>query len=616
MPGPATLQEHLDPGTPVGAAWKLIEQSIAQIATTERHLTDWLSGARRITEVADAAAIWGVLPVALALLVLYEMSRSAAEGRAFGVAGVVIKTMCVVGALLGYDRIVALITAVAGAGGAWPSWDSSVAWADKAAELVLEQWDGLDEIPRFFTFLAMFMVLTMASLVSYGATLLLSLSQGAITTVLLAVGKLCIAASLAPGVHVAKSWAKMLAMVAAWSTVGGTVAHLLAVDQSVVLEYLASGNTGGMLRVAARLLVLGAVLIATPWLTAALFSGVAAMAPGFGAGVSLVRSSLGVGVGASGGMVRAARGGAALGRAGLDRVGRLGHRHGLWSYDGRFGVTPPRAVSLAANPGRAGAGRGTVPGGPMAETRMPFLDRLARASARGNEPGLAAFRTHGTDEEKRQYGAYLEGLRSAEVEGVPEANAAMKQCAQEHGAVLRTQYAKAAQQGKLGDGGGAFNPEHLTPVERTVLDELSRHKRFGGWAEGVQGAGDFHGALSNARIRWGAEKAGRARKARAYAPAPSAWSEEMRKRPDVPAAASAPHPVPVRAESRVEVQPSGSASSPVVPQTGAVREERPRPGRTDRPKVVREESELPRARDMALETHRADLSRSSEEGES
>src|SRR5262249_33622723 len=143
-------------------------------------------------------------------------ARATTEGSAFRLNYVLGRTIVVVGLVLSYGQICRLITSVAGAGGGWLStaeyYDLSE-W-DRSKEALGQAWDS-SSMADFVVIALIWMVTMISALFAFIASTLLSLSQAVLITILLGLGKICLVASLVPGVTVAKGWARALAQVAA-----------------------------------------------------------------------------------------------------------------------------------------------------------------------------------------------------------------------------------------------------------------------------------------------------------------------------------------------------------------------------------------------------------------
>lgn len=253
----------------------LLGQASQMIAGSADAAVEWLSRAETTYDVASKVS-WGLLLLGFALLIVYEMGQSDRGPR---VGHILLKLGIVVALLLEYGRVVSLITGIAG-GGDWGQWDEVMSWAENIDSVVSDKYDGIGSLPQFLFWLLMIGILLLASLFAFVISQAISLSQGVLISIALCLGKLAITASIVPGVSLGKSWARFLAMVAAWTTVGGAILSLMQVQSGQVFTAIGTYSELAVLKLSGRYVVLGAALGATPWITAALFNGVAAMAPG------------------------------------------------------------------------------------------------------------------------------------------------------------------------------------------------------------------------------------------------------------------------------------------------------------------------------------------------
>jgi hypothetical protein len=305
-------------------------------------------------EVSNQLAWMAFLPLCVGLLVLHENARAATEGTAFRPLFVATRVITMVALLVGYPSLCRLITSVAGWGGHFMTGDqyeSLTDW-DRSKDALGMAWDS-SSLGTFLGIFFLWMVVMSAALFAYIASVLLSTSQGVLLTILLAVGKLCLVASIVPGVSLAKGWARSLAQVAAWSTVGGIIGGLLSAKNDSIRSMMAAGQLSAMFKLAAQFIILAVCTLSTPLIVARIFSGAAphavgamgAMMAGFMGGRLLAGQLLrGSGVAA-----RAASGpGAADGQGGGD--GRL---HKVPLYQRVLGVPSFRPLEVPERAVRA-----------------------------------------------------------------------------------------------------------------------------------------------------------------------------------------------------------------------------------------------------------------------
>lgn len=240
-----------------------------------------------VAEKLDHAAVYGFLPLALALLILHEHYRATSEGGLFRLGHVAARSVAVVGLLLGYGRIVGLLTGVAGAGGGWMTGDDFSRRIGNVGEQIHQAWwscGGLDDLGDFLAILFIWSVTVFCAFLAFVSNLLLSKCQAILIMIFLAAGKTCITVSLVPGVGVGKSWARALAQVAGWSFVAGILLTNLAPraghTKSLIGADLATVDYLALLRLAGGYLVLTVFTLAVPKITSSLFSGAVGAAPG------------------------------------------------------------------------------------------------------------------------------------------------------------------------------------------------------------------------------------------------------------------------------------------------------------------------------------------------
>jgi hypothetical protein len=131
-------------------------------------------------------------------------------------------------------------------------------------------------MPKFIGIVIVWVLLMISVLFAYIAGALLSVVQAVSLSIFLGLGKACIVVSLVPGVSLAKSWARSLAQVAAWSTVGGVVMGLLGQQNIAIGQLIVAGQFVPLLQASAHFVILALVTLAVPIITAKLFSGGAA----------------------------------------------------------------------------------------------------------------------------------------------------------------------------------------------------------------------------------------------------------------------------------------------------------------------------------------------------
>lgn len=401
MPG-----SHDSIGELYGAARTLLHESIRQASASPEVAAKVTAQVDAFGAAANHAAHFGVLPLGFVLLCLHEQYRALSEGRAFRITYVLLRLVVVAGLLMEYDTVVRLITGLAG-GGSWAGPEQIIQWVGGGADLTLDRYDGIGSLGSFFLWVLIFLVVVVCSLFALIVSMLLSISQGVLIAIALSLGKTCIAVSIVPGVGLAKSWARFLAMLAAWSTVANVIVALMQIQTATVLRAFIGGSLADALEMSARYVVMGAALGATPWITSALFNGVAAMAPGV-----------------AGPMAMAMRGGKAMLR-GSGRLGKsaLSRRPGASGGEAaRMRPHKARAALAQSAPGRDGAsandgGAGGSGGDRGRGNRAEHRDGRARVGAKrsGARSATPAQRSNGLGRQRGAWRVDKRGVRQADI---------------------------------------------------------------------------------------------------------------------------------------------------------------------------------------------------------
>jgi hypothetical protein len=271
-----------------GSADNILDEAIARLqAGTDaamaavNHASETFAKIKAAAEAANQFAVFGLLPLCLALLILHENARAVTEGGSFRTSYVLGRTAIVCGLVFAYGDLCHLITGLASWGGHFMTggqYESMTDW-DKSKEALSSAWDN-SSIGDYIVIVLVWMMVMACALFAYIANSLLGLSQAVLITILLSLGKLCIVVSLVPGVHVGKGWARSLGQVAAWSTVGGVITALLAARNTSMRELIAAGHLAPMLKLAAQFAILAVCTLAVPAITARIFSGAAPHAVG------------------------------------------------------------------------------------------------------------------------------------------------------------------------------------------------------------------------------------------------------------------------------------------------------------------------------------------------
>jgi hypothetical protein len=271
----------------------LIEQAVKQAAagsSKASHFADQVSTLHAAAQYIS----WGVLVIGLVMLIMRELGGDR-EPR-FG--PILIRFGFIVLLLVEYHRLVALITGLAGGGGEFGSPHQLFGWLDEAEQAFGYRFDSIGDIPEMILWLLLLGFLLLGSVAAYVVSLAISVSQGVLIAIALSLGPIAIAVSLIPGVTVGKGWAKFLAMAAAWTRIGGTIVGLMQLQQEDIYNMVLGDNALGIMMLTGRYFVLAAALGATPWITAALFNGIAAVAHGLPAFATSVWGMTGIGLAA------------------------------------------------------------------------------------------------------------------------------------------------------------------------------------------------------------------------------------------------------------------------------------------------------------------------------
>lgn len=248
------------------------------VYVAQTHIVHVLHRLHSFHRQADHYAQFALLPCALVLFIVHEYYRSTSEGSSFRVGYVAVRTAGVVGLLLGYAKLCALITSIGGGGSGWLSGIDYANFLNGSTDWLSRAWDdgGLSGILSNIGFFLVWFILLLSVLFAFVAGALLGQIQVVTIALLLSVGKLCIAASLVPGVSLGKSWARALAQCAAWSVVGGVLLGLLGKQNAQIGSLIAAHQYVPVLKVAADFVITGLMTWSVPIVTSKLFSGGAA----------------------------------------------------------------------------------------------------------------------------------------------------------------------------------------------------------------------------------------------------------------------------------------------------------------------------------------------------
>ncbi len=273
----------------IGALYQQAAQILASAAgpAATQHADSAYQTLTAVAQAGDKVSL-GLFPLALALLIFHENYQSAFGDRAFRL-GYVLGRAVAIAALIHpwtYGRVCGLITYAAGGHGGFLSSNNLLGSVGKSVDGLKGAFKDLagddagisDSVSALFQLLpliGLWLILIGSLLIAYIAGLLLTLSQAVLLSILLAVGKTCLTATLVPGVGLGASWARSLAKVAGWSTVAGIVTGLLVQAMPDLRGIVANMAYSEMLRTTGQFVVLAVCTFAVPIITERIFSGAA-----------------------------------------------------------------------------------------------------------------------------------------------------------------------------------------------------------------------------------------------------------------------------------------------------------------------------------------------------
>jgi hypothetical protein len=570
-------------------------------ASSAEHVSSAHKALTSFAQVGDQVSL-GLFPLALALLIFHENFQSAAGDGRFRVAYVLGRAAAI--AVLihpwAYGRLCGLITYAAGGHGGWLSTDALLGSVTTSVDGLKGAWydyvgddpgisDSLSAMLQILPLIGIWMVLVCSLLFAYVAGALLSISQAVLLSVLLAVGKTCLVATLVPGVSLGGSWARSLAKVAAWSTIAALITGLMLHAMPDVKEMVRNMSYTRMLRTAGQFIVLAICTFSIPAITEKIFSGAA---PAGNAALEAVSK----GWQGARSMGRSFTSGGAHGVASARMDGRPGFG-GDGGGGGHGGATGGRPHKVSPSRLREGlAALGTLAAAPLAAA-------TALIAGREPQPDLSPTPSSGNPARSRQALAAEE----ARPRSAPSAEAEREAC------IVQTQLALVREKGArpenldraalghkrtarldAGERGAlraaypdlGFDPQGMKPVEQRILAVLDHYQgHYAGWRDGGQGRQAFAEArelaqvqvqAKSAQTRAGdAESGGRARSAPAGSAAPERQAGAAR-----PSSSSAPSSPPPSFAGGSGANVAKRAAAPPV---------RPRPPADEPPRAVRSE---------------------------
>ncbi len=237
---------------------------------------------------------YGLFPLCVALLILHEQARAMTDGGSFRLAFVFGRIVIIAVLVYAcYGNLCRLITSVFGGGSGWMRTDHLLKMFDQSGLGLSRAWDNMTEglgmldsvlaLGKFLALLGIWLIVLGCALFAYVAGLLLSSAQAILMTICLAVGTTCLTLNLIPGIRLAGSWARALALTAAWSRIAGVIAAMFPVNAGKPLyASLITGNFGDLLFIAGRYVLLACATLAVPAIAAKIGSGAGGVAAGVG----------------------------------------------------------------------------------------------------------------------------------------------------------------------------------------------------------------------------------------------------------------------------------------------------------------------------------------------
>jgi hypothetical protein len=235
---------------------------------------------------------YGLFPLCVALLILHEQTRAMTDGGHFRLAFVFGRIVIIAVLVYAcYGNLCRLITSVFGGGSGWMRTDQLLKMFDQSGLGLSRAWDNMTDglgmldsvlaLGKFLALLGIWLIVLGCALFAYVAGLLLSSAQAILMTICLAVGTTCLTLSLVPGIRLAGSWARALALTAAWSRIAGVIAAMFPVNAGKPLyASLIAGNFGDLLFIAGRYVLLAFATLAVPAIAAKIGSGAGGVAAG------------------------------------------------------------------------------------------------------------------------------------------------------------------------------------------------------------------------------------------------------------------------------------------------------------------------------------------------
>ena len=296
-----------------------------QLSDGAEGAAEFVAKVDQINQSVDVTSMGGLLPLAIAILILHEVFTANAEHRGPRIWWMVMRVIAFMGAILCYPRIVGLLTGLLG-GGSWANPVEIIEPLEKAydahkAARAEDGWMDMKANVQGLVWTYLFMVDCILGAVAFIATNIVIKAQGIFILIFTSIGKTCLILSIVPGVGLAKSWAKGLATVAAWSFMAKIVYSALGVMAPDTSDFATSVSIMLHMKLWLKYAMLVIFTVMIPKLVNSVVSGSVSAAPGVGAALAggfMAFKAMKLGVSA------AKKGTQIAGKA----AGKLANRHG------------------------------------------------------------------------------------------------------------------------------------------------------------------------------------------------------------------------------------------------------------------------------------------------
>ena len=265
---------------------------LTQIAA--EHLSQGIEGSEAFVQNVgqwndsiDTANLNGLLPLAIAFLILHEMYFSTSENRPPRIWWMLLRIAGFGACLVSYGRIVSLLTGLVG-GGSWPDSGNLIAPLDFALDAQITNlsnvgWGNMAEFSiQAIVWAALFFIDCFMALIALLIVTVIVKGQALALLIFITAGKTCLILSIMPGVGIAKSWAKAVATVAAWSFMAKIVYSAVGALSPSLGHYAASTSVAAHMQIWLAYGLLAVFTLLIPKLVSALVSGGMSVVPGMG----------------------------------------------------------------------------------------------------------------------------------------------------------------------------------------------------------------------------------------------------------------------------------------------------------------------------------------------